>query len=219
MILPGTEDVGGKDQLRPMLVHLTCFRLKNLFYGCYWGGSRGHPGCQIFNLSFFSCFSISTSNITSGPHGCMRRQVSLHCAPANVRPSIAFLKHVSCCNFFCYFGTSLWQTQLKFQLINQTPPHPINTDLGTQLLLSQGLLGLCVLGLQKFPLSPKPRETDRVMVLVRGAESTSSEEEQALRALNWQYYYTRKYVNTRTKPKPCNTNNTENVRTRDVLNE
>lgn len=57
------------------------------------------------------------------------------------------------------------------------------------------------------------------MVPVRGAESTSSEEERALRTLNWYYYYTRKYVNTRTKPKPCNMSNTENVRMRDVLNE
>lgn len=117
-----------------------------------------------------------------------------------------------------YFGTSLWQTQLKFQLINQTPPHPINTDLGTQLLLSQGLLELCPEP-TKIPLSPKPQQTDRVMVPVRGAESTSSEEERALRTLNWYYYYTRKYVNTRTKPKPCNMSNTENVRMRDVLNE
>lgn len=54
---------------------------------------------------------------------------------------------------------------------------------------------------------------------MRGAESTSSEEERALRTLNWYYYYTRKYVNTRTKPKPCNMSNTENVRMRDVLNE
>lgn len=87
--------------------------------------------------------------------------------------------------FFWYFDTRLWQTQLKFQHINHTPPHPINTDLITQLLLSQELLELCALNLQKFPLSPKPRETDMVMVLVRRAESTSSKEEQALRALNY----------------------------------
>lgn len=59
--------------------------------------------------------------------------------------------------FFLYFDARLWQTQLKFQHINHAPPHPINTDLITQLLLSQELLELCALSLQKFPLSPNLR--------------------------------------------------------------
>lgn len=87
--------------------------------------------------------------------------------------------------FFWCFSTSLWQIQLKFQHINQTPPHPISTDLGTQLLLSQGLLELCALSLQKFPPSLKPQETDKVMVLEGDAERLLEEEERALRALSF----------------------------------
>lgn len=214
--LPGMEDVGGKDYLQPTLVHATCFRLKQLFCDRSWRASEGNPCRQRSNLSFFSCFSVSTSNINSGPHRCARQQASPHCAPANIRPPTAFLKRVSCYKFFWYFGTSLWQTQLKFQLINQTASQPINTDLGTQLLSSRGLLQLCVPSLQKSPLSPKPSGTESVTVLARVAESTSSEKGQAPGALSRWYYCTRKYVSTRTKPKPCNK---ENARIRDVLAE
>lgn len=150
------EDVGGKDYSQPVLAHVTRFRPKKLFCNCNWSGSEGNPCRQISNLSFFSCFSISTSNINSGPSRCARRQAPPRCAPADIRPSTARLKHVSCYKFFWYFGTSLWQTQLKFQLINQTASHSINTNRDTQLLLSQGLLELCVLSLRKFPLSPRP---------------------------------------------------------------
>lgn len=93
------------------------------------------------------------------------------------------LEFFFCC-IFC-FSTSLWQTQLKFQHINQTPPHPISTDLGTWLLLSQGLLELCALGLRKFPPSLKPQETDKVMVLEGNSEGLSEEEERALRAASF----------------------------------
>lgn len=156
-------------------MHLTCSRLKSLFCGCCSGRSGGKslsPDTQLI----LSCFLISTRNIMFGLDRHTRRQVSPHCDPANRRPSIAFLKHVSCCNFSCYFGTSLWQTQLKFLHINQTPPHPINTALGMQLLLSLGLIELCAQSLQKFPSSSKPKR-DRVMVLTRDAVNASSEKE------------------------------------------
>jgi len=55
-ILPGIEDWGGKDKLQPMLVHLTCFELKNCFCGFCGGGSGGNPSHQIFNLSFSHAF-------------------------------------------------------------------------------------------------------------------------------------------------------------------
>lgn len=52
---------------------------------------------------------------------------------ANLSLHTAFLKHASSCQeMLRCFGTSLWQTQLKFQCINQTPPHC--THLGAQLL-------------------------------------------------------------------------------------
>lgn len=61
---------------------------------------------------------------------------------ANLRPHTAFLKHASSCQeMLRYFGISLWQTQLKFLCINQTPPHCIH--LGAQLLCFCGLLELC----------------------------------------------------------------------------
>lgn len=137
-----------------MSVHLTCFGLKNLFCGCYRGGFGGNPCCQIFNLSLFSCFSISTSNITSSPRRYRRRQAPLHCAPANMRPSIEFLKHLSCCNFFLsILVPASGRHSLSFSLLIKLLHTPSTLILAHSYFCLRDSLN-SVLSLQKLPCPP-----------------------------------------------------------------
>lgn len=123
----------GWSQWKSLLLYIRCFLFLMLF-GIYQQ-YNGSPA-QIYEKTRFSPLYTSPTE-------------------GNLRPSIAHLKHASFCHeILCYFGTSLWQTQLKFQHINQTPPQPVSTHLGTQLLLSQGLLELCSLSLRKSPFVP-----------------------------------------------------------------
>lgn len=136
--------MGGKVQLWPIL---DC---KNLLLQLLLGW------VQEKSLSPDSPFMVLLMlfNLYQHPNVCPRRQMHKAASSSSLCPSQC--EAIYSISQTWYFGTSLWQTQFRFQHINQTPPHPINADLGTELLFSQRLSDLCVLSLQKFPLSPRP---------------------------------------------------------------
>lgn len=200
-----------------MLVHLTCFSLKNFLWGCYWGGSWGNPCHQIVNFSFFSCFLISTRDIISGPCRCTRRQVSLRCALTNVRPSIAFLKRVSCCNFLGVFLVpDSGRRSLSFSILIKL----LHTPSTLILAHSYFCLGDSLNSVPRALCSPNLRRQTGLWSWwgVLRAPPLRIKRYHCLLLMHL-YHYTRKYVSTRTKPKPHTMNDTENVSMRDVLVE